>query len=53
MTSVVHVEPGVELGEAPHPGSPPSEEVFESWISQVKSREGETKLLKFSSEITV
>jgi hypothetical protein len=41
MTSVVHVEPGVELpGEAPN-ASDGNKEVFDSWIAQVKSREGE------------
>lgn len=48
MTSVVHVDPEVELGETiqgPPPASPTSEEgkeEVEPWIAQVKSREGGT-----------
>jgi hypothetical protein len=46
MTSVVHVDPGVELSPEtnnvqPKPSSPVSEgEEVEPWIAQVKSREG-------------
>lgn len=47
MTSVVHVDPGLELGgesKGPPPSSPspnePEKEVVEPWIAQVKSSEG-------------
>jgi hypothetical protein len=47
MTSVVHVEPGVELArEAPN-ASDGNKEGFDSWIAQVKSREGEDASMSF------